>query len=272
MRKFLFGVLSVLMFALLAAPANAQSGATVMLLHGIPDTPVDVYVDGSAVIEGFQPADMQDLSSFAGQTLSNVQVVPAGGDPATDSVIDVPSLEVPASGNWTVVAHLQEDGTPTLTPFENDVSAIAAGEGRITVRHTAQAPAVDIVVGDQRPFTGLSNPNEVSADLPAGPLPAEIAPAGGEPIASVADLIGQEPAVSEGTNTILYAVGSLDGGTFDVYVQAISGLGSAPAGVPTGNSPVESGAPAAWLIAAGLAGLAGIGLAGGRLATVRSHS
>lgn len=273
MRKFLIGVLSALTLALFAVPASAQSGATVMLLHGIPGTPVDVYVDGGAVIEGFQPADMQDLSSFAGQSLANVQVVPEGGDPATDAVIEIPSLDVPASGNWTVVAHLQEDGTPTLTPFENDTSAIAAGEGRITVRHTAQAPAVDIVVAGERPFTGLSNPNEVSADLPAGPLPAEIAPAGGDPIASVADLIGQEPAVTEGTNTILYAVGSLEGGTFDIYVQAISGLGSAPAGVPTGNSPVDSGIPAGfWIAAAALIGVAGVGVAGGRLAVARSRS
>jgi hypothetical protein len=273
MRRFLLGVLSVLALAAFAAPAGAQSQATVMLLHGIPDTPVDVYVDGGAVIEGFQPADMQDLSSFAGQTLVNIQVVPAGGDPATDAVIEVPSLDVPASGNWTVVAHLDAGGTPTITPFQNDVSAIAAGVGRVTVRHTAAAPADAIVVGDARPFTNLSNPNEVSADLAAGPLPAEIAPAGGAPIASVADLIGQEPAVTEGTNTILYAVGSLDGGTFDIYVQAISGLGSAPAGVPTGNSPVDSGIPVVfWFVAAALIGVAGVGVAGGRLAVVRSRS
>lgn len=255
MRKILLGVLSLLVVAAFAAPANAQSGATVMLLHGIPDTPVDVYVDGAEVIGDFQPADMQDLSAFAGQTLANVVVVPAGGDPATDGVIEVPSLAVPGSGNWTVVAHLAADGTPTLTPFENDVSTIAAGQGRITVRHTAQAPAVDIVVGDARPFTNLSNPNEVSADLPAGPLPASIAAAGGDVIASVADILGAEPSVTAGANTILYAVGSLDGGTFDLYVQQITGLGAAPSGVPTGDSPIDAGT-SPWLVAAGLGALA----------------
>lgn len=260
MRKFLLGALSLLLVAAFATPANAQSGATVMLLHGIPDTPVDVYVDGAEVIGDFQPADMQDLSAFAGQTLANVQVVPAGGDVA-DAVITLPELAVPASGNWTVVAHLGADGTPTLTPFENDTSSIAAGEGRITVRHTAQAPAVDIVVGDARPFTNLSNPNEASADLPAGPLPASIAAAGGDVIASVADILGSEPAVTAGANTILYAVGNLEGGSFDLYVQQITGLGAAPAGVPTGDSPVESGT-SALLVAGGLAALAVVATGG----------
>ncbi len=34
----------------------------------------------------------------------------------------IAELAVPASGNWTVIAHLDADGAPTLTPFENDVS------------------------------------------------------------------------------------------------------------------------------------------------------
>ena len=148
-------------------------------MHGIPGATVDVVVDGEVVIPGFEPGTMQDLSSFAGQTLTNVEVRAAG---TTDVVIGpIASLAVPASGNWTVVAHLGADGTPTLTPFENDVSEVAAGQGRLTVRHTAAAPAVDVVLADgSRPFTNLSNPNEAAADLPAGAISgAQVAPTGG---------------------------------------------------------------------------------------------
>jgi hypothetical protein len=271
MRRAVIAVLSLLTVAVFATPAQAQSGATVMLLHGIPDTPVDVYVGGEVVVPDFQPAAMQDLSAFAGQTLTDIAVVPAGGDVA-DAVIEVPELTVPGSGNWTVVAHLDADGNPTITPFENDTSEIAAGEGRITIRHTAAAPAVDIVVGDDRPFTGLTNPNEVSADLPAGELPAEIAAAGGDVIAPVADILGATPSVTEGVNTILYAVGSLDGGSFTLYVQTIEGLGSTPTAVPTGNSPVADDAalPTA-LVVAGLAAAGAVALVGGR-AVARSRA
>jgi hypothetical protein len=213
------------------ATAGAQTSATVMLLHGIPGATVDVAVDGEVVIPGFEPGTMQDLSPFAGQTLTNVEVRAAG---TTDVVIGpIASLAVPASGNVTVVAHLSEDGTPTLTPFPNDVSALASGEGRLTVRHTAAAPAVDVVLADgSRPFTNLANPDEASADLPAGEIAgAQLAPAGGDPIAPV-------PAVNlaAGTNLIVYAVGSLDDGSLTFYTQTIEGLGGDPAGVPTGNS------------------------------------
>jgi hypothetical protein len=244
----------------IAAPgaAGAQATATVALMHGIPGATVDVVVDGAVVIPGFEPGTMQDLSSFAGQTLSNVEVRVAG---TTDVVIGpIASLAVPASGNWTVVAHLGADGTPTLTPFENDVSEVAAGQGRLTVRHTAAAPAVDVVLADgSRPFTNLSNPNQAAADLPAGAISgAQVAPTGAAPIAPVPTV-----ELAAGTNLIVYAVGSLDGDTFTFYTQAIDGLGGGPTLVNTGDSEVPagtSGTVVALAITAGLLGLSGSGL------------
>jgi hypothetical protein len=240
------------------AATSAQSDATVALMHAIPGATVDVVVDGAVVIPGFEPGTMQDLSSFAGQTLTDVEVRAAG----TDNVVIGPlaELAVPDSGSWTVVAHLQADGTPTLTPFENDTSSLPAGQGRLIVRHTAAAPAVDIILADgSRPFTDLANPNEASADLPAGPISgAQIAPTGGDPIADV-------PAVEveAGADLIVYAAGSVDEGTFTFYTQTISGLGGAPTAVNTGNSrPQASGSswPLVLLIGVGGVAFAGTGI------------
>ena len=206
-------------FGTASAGAAAPAEVTVTLLHGIPGATVDVAVDGAVVIAGFEPGTTEDLSAFAGQTLANVEVRAAG---TTDVVIGpIASLTVPGAGNWTVVAHLQADGTPTLTPFENDVSELAPGQARLTVRHTAAAPAVDIILADgSRPFTNLSNPNEAAADLPAGPIAgAQIAPTGGEPLAPVPDV-----DLVAGTNLIVYAVGSLEAGTLTIYTQSIAGL------------------------------------------------
>ena len=227
----LVSCLALAIGAALAVPAaaGAQSPTTVMLLHGIPGATVDVVVDGDVVIPGFEPGTMQDLSPFAGQTLTNVEVRAAG---TSDVVIGpIASLDVPGSGNVTVVAHLTADGTPTLTPFENDTSALAAGQGRLTVRHTAAAPAVDVVLADgSRPFTNLINPNEASADLPAGEIAgAQVAPTGGNPIAPVPTV-----ELTAGTNLIVYAVGSLDDDSLTFYTQTIEGLGGDPTGVPTG--------------------------------------
>lgn len=272
MKKLLAGV-AALAATLIAIPAGtgaAQTSADIMLLHGIPGVPVDVVVDGDIVIPNFQPGDMQDLSSFAGQTLTNLEVRAAG---TTDVAIGpVASFDVPASGSWTVVAHLDADGTPTLTPFENDTSAVAAGEGRLIVRHTAAAPAVDIVLGDTRPVENLSNPNEASLVLPAGEIAgAQVAPTGGDPIADV-------PTVNlkAGTDLIVYAVGSLSDDTFTFYTQEVAlAAADAPAGggdgtpAPTAvntGGPLDSSNNATTLFAAA-AGL--LVLAGGAFALRR---
>ncbi len=217
MKKILAGA-AALAAALLAVPAgaSAQAAANITLLHGIPGITVDVAVDGAVVIPGFEPGDTQDLSSFAGQTLTNLEVRPAGTEDV--AIGPVPSFDVPASGSWTVVAHLDADGNPTITPFENDTSAAGDGQGRLTVRHTAAAPAVDVVLGDARPVENLSNPNEASLDVPAGEIAgAQIAPTGGDPIADVPTV-----TVVAGENLIVYAVGSLADETFTFYTQTVA--------------------------------------------------
>jgi hypothetical protein len=263
MKKILVGA-AALAATLLAVPAgtSAQEAADITLLHGIPGITVDVAVDGAVVIPGFAPGDTQDLSSFAGQTLTNVEVRPTGTeDVAIGPVAEFP---VPASGSWTVVAHLDADGNPTITPFENDTSAAGDGEGRLTVRHTAAAPAVDIVLGDSRPVENLSNPNEASLDLPAGEIAgAQIAPTGGDPIADVPTV-----SVTAGQNLIVYAVGSLADETFTFYTQevalesagAAAGDGTpAPTAVNTGGELGASSdsSVALFAAAAGLFALAG---------------
>ena len=265
--KKLFGLLAAALFAtLLAAPATAQEdSATIMLLHGIPDTDVDVIAGGEAAIEGFAFGDMQDLSALAGQTLPGLQVVVAG----TDTVaIDAGDVALPASGNYTIVAHLDAEGNPALGVFENDTSTTAAGEGRLVVRHAAAAPEVDIRANGEVAFAGVANGAEGAADLPAGTITADVVPAGAsEPV-----VIGPaELPVTEGSSLIVYAVGSLDAGNLSVLTQSIDGLASAPAAVNTGNSPISTSSGVIPTVVAAIAvlGLAAIG-GGVRYAMVRS--
>jgi hypothetical protein len=221
---------------LVATPALAQEDEVrIHLIHGIPGVDVDVWAGGEPVFEGFAFGDTQDLSALAGGTLEGLEVRVAGTE---DVAIDAGDVSLPASGNYTVIAHLTEDGTPTLAVFENDTSTIAAGSGRLTVRHTAAAPAVDVLAGDEPAFTELANPDEASADLPAGTLSASVVPTGAtEPVViGPADL-----AVEEGSSLIVYAVGSLDDESLTVLTESITGIGSTPASVDTGNSPVDDG-------------------------------
>jgi len=266
MKKLLAALAAALMLAVFTVPAvNAQDDATIMLLHGIPDTDVDVVAGGEVAIAGFAFGDMEDLSALAGTTLPGVQVVLAGTE---DVAIDIGDLALPDSGNTTIVAHLDAEGTPAVAVFTNDTSEIAAGEGRLTVRHAAAAPEVDILANGEVAFAAVPNGAEGVVDLPAGTITAEVVPAGAtEPV-----VIGPaELPIAEGTSLIVYAVGSLEGETLQVLTQSIEGLGSAPAAVNTGNSPVSQsgGLPVAALAGIALAGLAVVGVGGRRLAAVR---
>src|SRR5688500_9616714 len=186
---------------LVASPATADNHtATVSILHAVPDTPVDVYANGEELLPDFQPGTLTDpLELPAGAY--DLQVFPAGADPEADEPAIEGSVDVPAGANATLVAHLAEDGTPTLTPFVNGTSEVEAGQARVTVRHTAAAPAVDVRAGGEPVIEGLTNPKEESLTVPAGTVSADVTLAGTDTVAiGPADL-----ELAERSNTIGYA-------------------------------------------------------------------
>jgi hypothetical protein len=215
-----------------ASPAQAISGTTADLyvLHAVPDTPVDVWVNGAVLLEDFQPGTLtpaQDLPAGAYEV-----VITAPDQPITSPVIGPATFELAAGTSYTVVAHLGADGAPTATAYMNDLATTAAGQGRLTVRHTAAAPAVDVLANGAAAFTDLSNPAEAKADLPAGTISAAVAATGTtEPVIGPADV-----QIQEGVNTIVYAWGSLEDDSLALAVQTIGGLHSTPGGVNSGQA------------------------------------
>lgn len=226
----------------LTTPAQAAEDASVVVVHGVPGLTVDVYgsADGTysadeALLEDFEPGTVTDPVSLPAGTY-NLAVFAAGEDPAGDPAIEAEGVEVPAGANISVVAHLDEGGDPVLTPFVNDVDPVGAGEARLVVRHTAAAPAVDVLAGGDPVFEGLTNPNEEQADLPAGTVSAAVALAGTtDPVIGPADL-----DLAEGTATIVYAYGSAEDDSLALAVQTIDGLHSAPSGVPSGTADLPA--------------------------------
>jgi hypothetical protein len=248
--------------------ANAADDATVSVLHAVPGLTVDVYANGEELIPDFKPGTLTDpLSLPAGSY--DLQVFADGDSPGNGQpAIEASGVEVPAGANATVVAHLGAGGDPTLSVFANDTTATAPGEARLTVRHTAAAPAVDVRANGDVLFAGLSNPNEDSADVPADTYSADVTLAGADQVA-----IGPaDVTLAEGTSTIVYAWGSAEGGSLDLAVQTIDGLHSAPHGVPGGEAGLapESGSLSAWTLAMGVLSALGLGLGGRRLVAART--
>lgn len=261
MRFRLIAVLAVALMVLFAPAAQAsQHTGLVTVVHGIPGVPVDVYVNGDLTLENFEPGTITDPLELPAGTY-DIEIFEAGADPDTDDPVISGSADLAAGDDVSVVAHLDADGSPTLSLFDNDVSTVAAGDARVTIRHTAAAPAVDILVGGEPTFTDIQNGDEIVADLPAGTIEAAVALAG-----TTDPVIGPvEVDLQEGANTIIYAIGSADDDTLDVLVQIIEGLHEAPDRVESGLGGLKAdeqqrAAQLPWAIALATVALLGAGI------------
>jgi hypothetical protein len=225
-----------------AGPAGAAENASVSVVHGIPDTPVNVFVNGDLTLRNFAPGTVAGpLSLPAGSY--EVTVFPAANTAGTGNPVIKATAEVPAGANVTLAAHLTADGKPTITPFVNDVSKLAAGQARLIVRHTAAAPAVDVRAGGDPVISGLTNPKQEVLNLPAGTVKADVVLAGTSTVA-----IGPaDVPLTEGTATIVYAIGSAEQKTLGLVVQKIDGLHSSPGGVPAGSGGLAEGGMPGWV-------------------------
>lgn len=215
----------------LAVPAQAADGdAKLSVLHAVPDLTVDVWVNGELTLDDFTPGTLAGPLELPAGTYS-VAITAADAVDASAPAIGPVDLALEAGMNYTAAAHLDAAGAPTATLFTNDISTTAAGEGRLTVRHVAAAPAVDVLAGGTAVISGLTNPAENVLNLPAGTVSASVAAAG-----TTAPVIGPADVnVAEGVNTIVYAWGSLEAGNLALATQTIEGLHSSPSGVPAGE-------------------------------------
>ena len=278
--KLLSGLgVGLLATAVVATPAQAISptSSDVYVVHGIPGLTVDVYVNDALTLEDFAPGDVAGPLDLPAADYE-IQVFAAGDDPAVDTpAIDVPAAAVPANQSVSLVAHYDAAGAPTLGAFVNDISTIPAGQGRLTVRHTAGAGAVAIVANDAIAFDNVTNGQEASTLLAAGDITAGVAAAGtASPIIIPTSGTAAPVSIVEGTNVIVYAVGSTGTDDLQLITQSISGLHSTPGGVNSGTGGLVADPDPAVLgfgalAAAALLALIATAVVGGaRLRAVRS--
>jgi hypothetical protein len=231
-----------------AAGTDDSGGDAAMLsvLHGVPDTTVDVFVNGERTLDDFEPGDLAGpLELPAG----DYEIAVTASDAEDDSEPVIGPVDVTLEGgvNYTAAAHLDAEGQPTASAFVNDTSALEAGNGRLVVRHVAAAPAVDVWADGAVAVSGLANPDEKALDLPAGNLEAAVSVSGEtDPVLGPVDV-----EVAEGAATIVYAWGSAEDGSLALATQSVEGMHSAPEGVPTGNTQVPAEDQGLWWAAGG---------------------
>ncbi|MEU1683906.1 DUF4397 domain-containing protein [Micromonospora sp. NPDC005707] len=266
-RVAAIGAVSALTFAGIGAATTGPAWAAsskVSVVHGIPGTPVDVYVNGKKTLDNFQPGDVAGPLTLPEGTYDIALTKP--GEAVDKAILTVDDAAVPGGANISLAAHLSADGKPRITPFVNDVSKVDAGEARLIVRHTAAAPAVDVRAGGKPVFEDLTNPKEAKADVAAGMVKADVVLAGTDTVAiGPADL-----NLREGTATIVYAIGSAQDKNLELVAQTVTGLHSAPGGVPSGTGgQAGTGVDTWWYVLAGAGVLLLLG-GGARVATART--
>jgi len=264
MRKISMLLAAMALAVVPATAAMAQSNeGQVIVVHGVPDLDVDIYVNGDLTLEGFSFGDVAGPLTLAAGSY-DVAIYAAGADPSTDSPALEGSADLPAGAVATIAAYLQEGGAPTLGVFVENNSSIDAGNARISAYHLADFGAVDILANDAAVWSGVTNGQGANTDVVADTYNIKITAAGDA--ATVA--FDADVPLAEGSNTIAYAVGSVSGGSFQVVTTAITGLGSTPGGVPTGDAGTSTNA-SPWLAVA-LAGTAAIALSGGAVALAKN--
>jgi hypothetical protein len=209
--------------AALHSPASAQpklKTSTVSVLHAIPQGKgadvVDVFANNVRVFNNMKPGQLRTVKVPQGVYTLGVYAdgnTPRNSEPLLESV-DTP---IASGRDLTVTANLDTSGAPALNIFVNNTTRNPGGEGRLTVRHIAAAPAVDVRADGTLLFNAVVNPASVSAVVPAKPYVVDVTLAG-------SDVVVLGPAtvpVNRPINRVVYAWGSAADGTLQLAVQNV---------------------------------------------------
>lgn len=228
-KVVLFAVMVMVLMAATFSPVSAKSkDATVYVVHGIPGTdlgldpalPVDISVNGACALQGFVFGQIAGPLSLAAGTY-NIQISLANTEaPCSNAAVIAADVPFAAGENASVVAYLTPELAPTAGKFVNDLKASRFGFTRVIAHHTAAAPEVDIKIfrgKNSKMLSDVANGMQGAVDLMPGRWSGTIAPAGSpDPVFGPVSM-----NLKPFTAYLVYAVGSLQNGTFTLLTKEI---------------------------------------------------
>jgi hypothetical protein len=209
------------------------------VVHASPDAPaVDVYVDGSVVLEGvtfFTASPYLDVP--AGE--HRFQITPAGS-PASDAVIDTTATLNPDQAYTVAATGLLADIQATL--LEDNLGPTAPDQARVSVFHfSPDAPAVDVKLADGTVLlSNLAFPGGAEIDVPAGTYDIIVTPAGVGASQTDENIVINLPQTTLEAGNVynVYATDVLANITPQLQVVPVGTTGApAPTAVPTSAPP-----------------------------------
>lgn len=209
-------VAAVALLASFGVSSAATGDATVHVVHGVPGVKVDVCVDGAEVRSGFAYTGRFSTALPAGEYRVAIRLASPGT--CDGDVVRTRLVELVAGKNYTLIAGLSAAGGPKLFAFVNRMGALADGKARVQVRHTAAAPAVDVLVNGAAAIPSLLPGAETTVALPEADYRVAVVPAGTHTV-----VIGPRTfALEAGSAYQIFAVGNADAGyRFLVLAQPV---------------------------------------------------
>lgn len=210
--------------------------ADVFIVHGVPgddlglptELTVDIAANGSCLLPGASfrniagPLDIDPGSYDISISLAE------SANPCSGAIAMTAEVDIAIGPVSIVIAHLDQNGGPTITKFTSKTVPVAADETRLTIYHTAAMPPIDLqVIADNNDraaaFQGLINGEQTfPVDLPivasyrtlvsfASGFPGRF----NDPIVDIAE------TPSGGSASAVFAVGSLDNNTFSAILVPV---------------------------------------------------
>lgn len=224
---------------LTAAVAQEGVGAEIVVVHGVPGLEVDVLVDGTAAITGFEFGDVVRTTLPAGDYTFAVAAT------GTTTPILTPDATLGVGLSATIAAYLDTSGTPLLQAFVNE-----NGASGIQPFHLADFGAVDILSGTTTVLGPVTNGQTARIDVPGGTTVADVgiglAPAEGTAALELGDV-----TVARNQLVLVYAIGPDTGATLPTVVTSSTNVGGVQV-IPSGEGGPTAARPLVALAVAAL--------------------
>ena len=222
-----------LVIGLSLGPAHASviadsvraKNATVSVLHALPQgaSAVDIYIGQRQIIDDLAPGKLQTVQVPSGR--ADIVVMPSGERPGTTPALLTKSgADIDGGTNMTITANLDDAGKPELNVFTNKTRTVGQGMGRLTIRHIADAPAIDVRSRGNTMFERVTNSESLDTGLRAGRYSLRVSETGvpRPPLTRTEVEIRNKPGRSDmGNNVIVYVWGDSEQGRVRTAVQEV---------------------------------------------------
>lgn len=221
------GVMSLVSLSGASAVETSERSktATLSVLHAIPDGvgPVDVLADARRIARNVTPGQLRTVKVAPGNY--DLSIVASGvGEGAASELLSARGIDISAGADLTVTAHLNGRREPVINIFTNKTRTVGQGMGRLTVRHLAVSPAIQVRSKGSVMFDRLRNGDEADAGLRAGTYPVRISglAVGSPAMVRTSAKIRNAPGRSDmGNNVIVYVWGDEANGRLRTSIQEV---------------------------------------------------